>query len=287
MQQGSVGKSLGTIRGLKEYCTVHRDTILVHRLAPEAEVHAYWPGGEANPRKNLSAWIWCFARYCAFLDRDTETRKLVTSPSRQAVVRDALADEPETVTLAGANDDGSPKTVTVYPKSEVALVAIHKRNLWLATITEQAETIAACGDTAADLELLGRAYDEQSYLRRVIAWIACTNGVRLPFDRDAQRPTPPTEWDDLHAADFYAIAAAFQRVNMMRLAALDLTRKSDSRPDFTVFIASIAATLNTTTAGVLNDMSLAGALAAAAERGRGYEEAEKKAKQKAARNGRA
>ncbi len=272
---------LGTRKGLREFCTVHRESILVHRLASEEEVEAWWPGGAKNPTHDLGAWIRCFANYVAFLDRDSAPRLEQARLAKQKVILEALADQPEVVTLATTEADGTPRTVTVPPKSYVALVEIHRHNALLATLTDQTEQLVRAG-AAEDLEVVLRAYEEQSYLQRVVAWIVTTPGVGLPYAEGTDRPELPAELGELHPADFFRIAAAFQRVNALRLAALDMTRNSEARPDFSVFFASLAGSSDLSTAQLMRDRSLAGEVASASERARGYEQAREAAERKTA-----
>jgi len=277
-----VHKPLGSIRGLKEYCTVHRDSILVHRLASEQDVAAWWPGGANNPNQDLSAWIRCFANYVAFLDRDSDARKHQTSAARQKVILEALADAPEVVTLADAHDDGTPRTLTVFPKGFVTLTEIHCRNLVLAQMCDDVERQKAAGGPEA-VELIVRVWREQTYLQRVIVWIATTPGPGLPFPELTARPEPPAELANLHSADLLLVDAAFQRVNVQRLALLDRTNSGAGRPDWSVFFASLAGAMNRPAAELMRDMSLPGLIAAASERARGHEDARVAAERKVAR----
>jgi hypothetical protein len=276
--EGTVHKPLGSVRGLREYCTVHRASIIVHKLASEEEVEDWWPGGARNPKKDLSAWIRCFANYVAFLDRDSIARKASQHAVKQQIVLDALADKPESVRLATAG-----RSVQVHPKSFIALVDIHARSLMLAMLTDQTEQLVAAG-RPEDLEVVLRAYDEMAYHQQVIAWIVTTPGVGLPFPEGTAVPQVPAEWGEVHPADFYAVAAAHQRVNVMRLSALDMSRSGESRPDFSVFFAMLAGSSDHSTADLMRDRSLAGELAASSERARAHQEAQKAAERRAKEN---
>lgn len=275
------------VRRCQERCQIYRQSLLVRQVATRAEVEAAWPGSPENPDKTLWGWIRCYGTLrvlVARLDPGRSPGALLgaDAAARQQLVLDALADQPELVTLSGNDGTGAPARVMVYPKSDLALREIHHRNLVLATITDDAEMLQREG-TAADVELLIRASEEQSYLQRLIVWIATTPGPGLPFPEGERAPTLPEAVAALSPVDFYVVAAAFLRVNVTRLAALESARSSAKRPDWPVFFAGVAGELGMSTAALMRDHSLASVLAAAAERARAHEEAMAQAKQEADR----
>jgi hypothetical protein len=247
-----------------------RNSLLARRLVDPIKLNHYWPGGEENTSKKLWGWIRCYAQLHAYTRRKDPGEVEQERLGKQAALLEALADQPEVVPLAARNRDGDHDAITVYPKSYVALDEIHMRNLALARLSDQVATIEAAG-SSDDVDLLVRAYAEQTYLHRVIVWIATTPGPGLPYPERTQRPEPPEALGDLHPGDLYAIAAAFQRINVMRLTVLDATRKKESAPDWTVFFATLAGDKPTT--DVMRDRSLSSVLASSAERARGREEA--------------
>lgn len=274
------------IAWLQEKCTGLRDGLVEGNTATAEEVAEVWPGGALNPGRNLKAWITCSNKLHAICARIAlkMSRGLENDAERKAAILAALADTPETVTLAGLTEDGEPQYATVYPKSYVALLEIHKRNLMLGVITDGLGLLRERG-TADDLELIARIFDEQTYLQRVLAWIATTPGPGLPFGEQTPNPTPPALYSSWHPTDFYAVAAAFQRVNVLRLTLLDQSQRSESRPDWSVFFAMLAGD-NRPTPVVMRDTSLAVVLSQAAERSRGHQQAtataERQRKQKVA-----
>jgi hypothetical protein len=251
-----------------------RNSLLARRAVDPVKLAHYWPGGEENTNKKLWGWIRCYAQFWSYTRRKDPAEIEQERRAKQQALLEALADQPEVVQLAARQADGEHQTITVYPKSYVALDELHSRNLVLASLRDQVAVIESAG-APEDVELLQRAYAEETYLHRVIAWIATTPGPGLPYPEQTQRPEPPAALADLHPGDFYAIAGAFQRVNVMRLTVLDATRKKDTAPDWTVFFATLAGEGPTT--DVMRDRSLASVLASSAERARGRQEAMAKA----------
>lgn len=263
---------------LRERCAFIREQLTARGTATPEELAAYWPGGAENPGKRLWNWIDCHSNYVRFCGRiETELKGLFRSDeARQQAVLDALAERAEQVTLTSKEVDGRPLQLTVYPKGDVALRAVHAANLYLGQLIDDCEALQAAG-TALDLELIVRAREEQSYVQRMIVWIATTPGPGLPFAEGERHPELPEEFADLSSIDFYLLANAFQKVNLARLTALDKGNRSKSRPDWSVFFASMAVELNTTPAALMRDWSLAALLATASERARGHEEARQRA----------
>jgi hypothetical protein len=194
--------------------------------------------------------------------RSRTERGSVEGAERQAAVMDALADTPESVTLVAVEAGADPVRLTVYPKGYVALRAIQTRNLLIASLTDDLKALETHGGPA-DLDVIIRAQEEMGYQERVIAWIATTPGPGLPFPEEDWRPTLPPQFADIHPHDFYALAGAFQRVNATRLLLLDSSSRSETRPNWSVFFAMMAETLNASTAELMRDWSLASLIAQA------------------------
>jgi hypothetical protein len=282
---------MARVEWLKERCSRLRDSLPATGVVTDAEIAAVWPGGAENPKRNLEAWIRCSEQLHGFAGRirnKLDDREVSVAERRRAVI-EALADKPEGVPLF----DGT--RLTVYPKSYVALEAIQERSTQIAALIDGHKLLQEYKpETSADVdamrELAPRIWSELGYLQRVIAWIATTEGPGLPFSESDTAPEPPEQFALLHPADLYAIAEAFQRVNVKRLLAIDSTRSNDTRPDWSVFIANLADGLNKPTPYVMRDVSLASAIAGAAERARGQEQAlvaaERKAKEKQRSDGR-
>jgi hypothetical protein len=278
----------GSTAWLVERCSRLRDGLLAGDTVTEVEITEVWPGGTENPGRDHEAWIRCSEQLHG-LARRIELKMAhgkENDAERKAAVLAALADTPETVTLASLGADGQPRRVTVFAKSYVALGEVSDRNLALAELADARALIQQHGREGGDVELVRRIDRESGYLQRVIVWIATHEGPGLPFPEQAAEPEPPADLSDLHPADLYALSAAFQRVNVKRLTLLDATRSTDRRPDWSVFFATLAG--DRSSAHVMRDRSLSSVISQASERARGHEqamkaaEAKRKQKQKAA-----
>jgi hypothetical protein len=271
-----------TIASLRARCIRLRDGLRDGETATQEELDEIWPGGPDNPGHDLQAWIRCSEQLHAIcgrialkLERGTENEA-----ERRAAQEAALLDTPETVTLAGLDEDGEPQHLIVYPKGGLALTEIQKRSITLAAMADDLALLEQHG-TADDVEIIVRVHEEQFYLLRVIAWIATSRGAGIPYEEGDLRPTVPQLYSDLHPADLYLIAAAFQRVNVKRLLLLDRTKRSDTRPTWPMLWASLASELNKTVPEIMRDYSLASLLSQASERARGQEQAREAAERDA------
>lgn len=260
---------------LQEHCAELRKSLLARRAATVEEIQDFWPLGKQNTGDGLWAWIRCYANYVAFGRRQDPTAKAAARQARQQALLEAMADRPKLVELTERDAEGLPLTVTVHAKSYVALTEVHVRQVLIAHLADGARVLEEAG-RAEDLEFIVRSYREQQYLQRVIVWIATHEGPGLPFPEQAPRPEPPEVLARLAPSDLYAIAQAFQEVNVLRLAALEQTHASETQPDWTVFFASVAGDHGSTTR-LMRDQSLTSVVASTAERARGQAEARARA----------
>lgn len=263
---------------LSRDCEYRAQGLLARRVATEAQIRAVWPGGAENADTSARGWVVCYGKLSILAGRHAEraeTRVTQRVTERQALL-DAMADVPELVQLTARDAEGNPRTVLVYPKGNVALLEVHQRNRVLARMIDDAAVLEQSQD-AADLDVLFRAQDEIVYLQRLLCWIATTEGPRLPYPERTARPVIPEEFSDLSAFDYYAIADALMRVNVLRLSALHDAQRAERAPDWSVFFATLSAELGVPSATLMRDQSLASVIATAAERARGQDEATKRA----------
>lgn len=237
----------------------------------------YWPGGELNDRKDLKGWARCYGVLTGLtrlLDKSKETTERA---AKRAAVLDAIAEVPEVVELVQRDADGQPRTLTVYQKSDVALRTAQGISVYLASLVDDYHVITQYG-TQDDVELVQRCLDEQSYQQRLLAWIATSEGPRLPFPEGERRPTLPDHLATLHPLDFYSLAQAFQRVNVAGFAALEHATKPGSRPDWSVFWSGLEMELKEAAPKLMRDRGLLSLIAMASELARGRAEADAQAK---------
>lgn len=270
---------MSLIQEFKAACETYRDQLLAGRLATAEEITECYPGGAKNDKKHLRGWARAYGlllgltRRVEIKDRQNDR----TTAGKRAAVLDAIAETPEVVELVSRDADGAPRTLTAYQKGDVALRRIHGLNLQLAELVDAYAALTAHG-AREDLELLVRVLDEQSYLQRVIVWIATTAGPRLPFGEDEVRPEVPAALADLSPLDFYLLAQAFQRVNVAPFAALESSTAPRTRPDWSVFWSGMEFETKTPTPVLMRDRGLLSLVATASEHARGRAEAEARAK---------
>lgn len=268
---------------LRERAEFQREQFLGRSAEWDAEIATYWPGGSDNKEtRGRMPWIRVlvfFGGLAREQERILREQDAKTEAAKQAAL-EAVIDVPQSVELHTLDEHGARREVTVYAKSDVALREIHARHLLLAQLLDDGAVLERDGSPES-LELRIRILEEQSYQQRVIAWIATTPGVGLPFPERAPRPVTPPEIDALMTLDFYVIAQAMQRVNVAALAALKPSLTNGSSPDWSVFYSSIGLETGVAPASLARDRSLVGLVAQAAEASRGRAEAEERAKREA------
>src|SRR5687767_15291366 len=122
-----------------------RNSLLARRAVDPVKIAHYWPGGEENTNKKLWGWIRCYAQFYSYTRRKDPNEVEQERLGKQSALLEALADEPEVVRLSARQADGEHETMTVYPKSYVALDELHSRNLALARLSDQVAAIEAAG----------------------------------------------------------------------------------------------------------------------------------------------
>lgn len=212
-------------RELEERCRFIADTLRFRQLASEKELADYLPGGEQNKDKTVRGWIFCYANFVRFCDRIPDENTPKRTPESDDEVIRALADTPEVVALT------SGATITVYPKSFIALQYIERCDARIAWLTRKREQLIA-RDGRDDLELTERINDEVAYEYSVMAWIATHTGPQMPFEEFEQRNAElPPHIVQLSTIDVLSIRNAFVRVNAARLLALTHLLKDGEKGD--------------------------------------------------------
>lgn len=268
---------------LEEKCAEYRALFLEDGTATAADLDPYWPGGEENALTGQDGWIvaysrclWCLGRQ---IGKEEAERSSVRMTHRQAEVLRALRADPEVVDLLA--DNGEIRSVTVYPKSALALEHIGAANLLMAFLADAESDIEATLD-AGGVPLLREVRLTRNYLERLVCWIATHEGPGLPYPEQEREPVLPAAINALTPVDFYLIAAAFQRVNSERLQALTATGEKARRPDWGGFFVGAASELGIATRTLLRDISLVEVVATVAEKARIQQEAREKADQERA-----
>jgi len=271
---------------LQQTCEAYRQQLVAGRLATPEELAPYWPGGDENPlpkgkKATLRHWVRCVTVYGGFARR-VEWREAKRDPTgnreKREILLDAIGEVPETVELLGIDQaTGQRRTLTVYQKGDVALKEVHKANAELAVCVEQYEAWSK-QDTVASLSAAGRWLEELTYLQRLVAWIVPTPGPRLPYAEGERTPALPPEYADLSPVDFYGIAQAYQRVNILPLTVLEQSLTPKGRADWATFWTGAEFELGESVPRLRRDRGLASLVCTVSEHARAQEEAHARAK---------
>lgn len=276
----------GTIADLKAGCRAFREQLLAGRLATPEELAPYWPGGAQNGFRpgtkgpGLKNWIRCYTVYGGFARR-VEWRHAkadtISTPAKRQIVLDAIGEVPEVVELLGMDPaTGHRRTLTVYQKGDLALKEVHKANGDLAICVEQYDAHVK-RDTIEGWEAAKRWLDELTYLQRLIVWIVTSPGPGLPYPEGQLCPTLPVEYSQMSPVDFYGIAQAFQRVNILPLTVLESSIAPKTRADWATFWTAVEFELHTPVPTLRRDRGLAGLIIATHEHARATQEAQERA----------
>lgn len=263
---------------LEERCAEYRALFLEDGIATAADLDPYWPGGEENTLTGQDGWIVAYARCLWCLGRqvgkEEAERTSVRMTHNQAEVLRALRADPEVVELLA--DSGTARTLTVYPKSALALEHLGAANLVIAFLGDHEQALEAAADADA-LQLIIDVRHKRGYLERLACWIATHEGPGLPYADHEREPALPQAILDLTPLDFYLIAAACQRVNGERLAALQASGEKGKRADWGGFFVGAASELGVAARTLLRDVSLVEVVATMAEKARVHAEARERA----------
>lgn len=258
------------VKQLKARCRGLRDTLRVRRLATEAELAAYWPGGEENTEPGRGGWIYCYANFVGFLRRAEHRERVVDAGADETILK-ALRDEPIQVRRLGAEPDEAP--LYVYAKSLDASLQIHALNVQLAWMLGEYNQLAALLDDpqterrAALAETLPQVLDAVSYTYQLLAWIVTTPGPDMPYAADDDRPAPPEHIRRLEPWDMVAICRAHQQ-HMLRLHALTAlidergAEDGGTRPSWSSLIGTVSMDTGEAPVTLMKHRSLASLLAA-------------------------
>jgi hypothetical protein len=259
-----------TIRSLKALTAPFAHDLAMRGVAAPV-LDGIRPGGAENPARDAHAWLRYYGRLMALrsaVERGGDGGGVMTTEEAAAdtVILAALAGEAKPIRLS-ANEHAGER-LAVYPKSGIALVKAHVRNLEIGRLLSYVDRLGASDDPRAST-LTERALVEVLYLHRVLAWIACTPGPGLPFPEVQADPELPELFRDLAPQDLLTICRVFDEVNWARLRALELLMAPDPdehdapsrRPSWSQFFGSLAASEGRASEDVLRDRSLVGLLA--------------------------
>jgi hypothetical protein len=180
------------------------------------ELAEYWPGGAENKLTGRGAWIYCWARYNAFLERTKGTGGDVDPEAIEAAALKAFRDEPQVVELVRPLPDGSP-FLAVYPKSLAALSlldAIEEEIRWL---VERIEWLRARWEQDAP-EKTGEFLRVLILMELYAVWVCTTEGPGVPFNPAGTWPDVPLDLQHLEPLDILNVIRGHHAVNKGRIA---------------------------------------------------------------------
>jgi hypothetical protein len=245
--------------GIEARCTDLKATLVAESIASDVEVAAYWPGGKENTETDAHGrWVYCYANYIGFLHRLAPELNERAQVAGEAALLEALRGAPVSVELVGRQEDGSPRTVQVYPKSYEALEFLDALD-GASGRRCAAESLVAEIHPGEALPLLDRLAEARTLLHRQCVWAVTTEGARLPFAAFGAPPDPPDETRDLDAVDILRILQAFKTLHRDRLAALAALMGRGARggrASWATLSATAAGKLGVSAQTLLRDWSL-------------------------------
>jgi hypothetical protein len=281
---------------LREQCRMQREIIAGENLATPEELADFAPGGKENPDPGLWGWM----RYSQHLTRFQARGGGSTGASSGADDADiryllAYAASPRPVTLSTRNEDGSPRSLLVYPKSIGALMDVHYRDVLIGWLLDRISLLDQGDTDPASLQQVSSAWAQVELQHNLIAWTLTTETPGLPFDPNAPTaPELPEYVRNLAPDEVLSILQAHQEVNNRRLRSLnalfDLTEKrGKDRPfRFSVFVGAVADRLGIPAGQLMWDWTYAellgqSGISSQAQR-EAHEDAESEAKRSRKRN---
>lgn len=180
------------------------------------ELDDYWPGGAENKLTGRGAWIYCWARYNAYLDRTKSSASDVDQDAVEQAALKAFRDEPKEVELVRPLPDGSPY-LACHPKSPTALALLDSIEEEIRWLLERIEWLQKRWEQEAP-EKTGEAFRVLTQLELYAVWVSTTEGPGIPFNPAGVWPDLPPELIQLEALDILNVLKAHHAVNKGRIA---------------------------------------------------------------------
>jgi len=247
---------------VRAQCDNLRAHLLARKRVTEEQIREAWPRKGAP----VSEWIRLYGTLRAWIYE--EATGVTARGAAEEQVLEALRETPERVRLL----DGT--TVDVHPKGLDALLWCRARGWlceWLAARLEALRQAAADG-TLERLEVpepvatMEQIEHELAWQLGAIAAVVTHPGPDGGPYMDPQADIPE-RWVNVNPLDLYRIHAAFQKVNAVRLEALQRVAKpqrvggAEAPMSWNVFLSSLAMRLNEDPANLARNRSLVGLLA--------------------------
>jgi len=195
---------------------LRQDLETIEAPVTKEELDDYWPGGAENKLTGRGAWIYCWARYNAYLDRTQE--KGPSEADEQAADLAALKafrDHPVVVELANPLPDGTIY-LTVHPKSFDTLTLLDEIEEELRWLLERIEWLQGRWEQEAPAQV-GEALRLLSEFELYAVWICTTDGASVPFNPSLPWPPLPDWLRALEVLDILAVMKGHHAVNKHRI----------------------------------------------------------------------
>jgi hypothetical protein len=181
----------------------------------EQELADYWPGGSENPDSDLGAWLYCWARLHAFLERtrQTETSEEDQIEAERAALK-AFRDEPVIVELVRPVPPIG-QYLAVHPKSFDSLTLLESIEHDIRALIEQIEWLERRWESQA-LDKLPEFLQALTTAELCAVWVCCHEGPGTPFGW-SEVPELPAWLRRLDPLDIPNIMQAHHEVDRKRI----------------------------------------------------------------------
>lgn len=267
---------------LVDWCTRLRSHLLYSGQATESELSAVWPADCGCTRKpqacdecrEASTWEWVRTHgHLRYMQGHAAARPGEESVAERELMK-AAADQPETLTVWSAEEDGQPveRRIAVWPKSTAALMWFADRDWTTQWLQARREVLRQAmvegsldrGATPKPRALLEQAGQEIAHQLAVLTYAATWEGVGL--DREAVSD-PPAFFRNMDVLTQARIHAEFRNVNVGRVMLTEhlvRPRKDDDqggRMSWNVFGARYSTRMKIPPREYMENVSLPSALA--------------------------
>jgi hypothetical protein len=217
------------------------------------------PGGPGNPAKGADGWLVYYRTLVAAHARLTHRGGTDAAPGDRAGLA-ILSERAMTRQSMVAAADGTPRTITVYPKAFEALRQMAMIEAELTKLLPWQRAIME--DPEAEPSLAGRVVGAVLDSHRLLAWIATHPGPGLPWDDGQGPPEVLPEWVMAWTSiELHEIRMLHEEVNHHQLLAARRLLETESStsegaPSWSRFFVGAAELLGTTERVLLRDRSL-------------------------------
>jgi hypothetical protein len=214
------------------------------RLATEAELSPWRPGGDRNPDTSILGVLRWYGRLNRIHARGESRGTESARDAADATLTAALEERPAAVDLVRPLSDGQTH-LTVHPKAFSVLVRLTEvgRRIGELAAVRLARSRATDVDAPRHVQMADEGLD---YFYRLYAWVVTHPGPGLPYGWADLEPTPPEWTRGLDARDFLSLIGAHIALDVLPFKALEILTHPDGsheggpRPTWAQWFASLA-----------------------------------------------